>query len=96
MYMSSLPKRSSCMYISVGCKSKTIITNERINVMIRELEESDIKGLNNLPPIDWKFDYESFVKSFIEDDFFYAFVITQNSKYIQELTIPKIKYITED
>lgn len=46
--------------------------------MIRELEESDIKGLNNLPPIDWKFDYESFVKSFIEDDFFYAFVIIQD------------------
>ena len=50
--------------------------------MIRELEESDISGLNNLPPADWKFDYETFIKSFIEDDFFYAFVIIQDKRIV--------------
>ena len=43
--------------------------------MIRELKESNITGLNNLPPEDWKFDYETFVKSFIKAGFFYAFVM---------------------
>lgn len=46
--------------------------------MIRELKESDIKGLNKLPPVEWDFDFESFIRSFITDDFFYAFVIIQD------------------
>lgn len=48
--------------------------------MIRELRESEIQGLNNLPPTDWKFDYESFLKDFVTDDFFYAFVMIQDEK----------------
>lgn len=50
--------------------------------MIRELRESEIQGLNNLPPTDWKFDYESFLKDFVTDDFFYAFVMIQDEKTI--------------
>ena len=50
--------------------------------MIRELKESEIQGLNNLPPADWKFDYEEFLMDYIKDDFFYAFVMLQNDEII--------------
>ncbi len=50
--------------------------------MIRELVESDIPGLNNLPPLEWKFDYETFVKGFIKDDFFHAFVLIQGGQIV--------------
>ena len=56
--------------------------HETINPMIRELEASDISGLNSLPPTNWKFDYETFVKSFIADDFFHAFVIIQDEHVV--------------
>jgi hypothetical protein len=42
--------------------------------MIREVKESDIKGLNSLPPIDWKYDYEAFLQEFINEDFFNGFI----------------------
>jgi len=50
--------------------------------MIRELKISDIQGLNSLPPTDWKSDYEGFLKDFIKDDFFHAFVMIQDAKII--------------
>ena len=50
--------------------------------MIRELAASDINGLNSLPPTNWKFDYEAFVKRFIADDFFHAFVIIQDEQVV--------------
>ena len=37
--------------------------------MIRELKKSEIPGLNNLPPTDWKFDYEEFLTGYINEDF---------------------------
>jgi len=57
-------------------------SNETINPMIRELAASDISGLNNLPPTNWKFDYETFVKRFMADDFFHAFVIIQGEHVV--------------
>ena len=51
-------------------------------MMIRELKESDIRGLNKLPPSDWSYDYEGFLTSYLADDFFYAFVMIQDEKII--------------
>lgn len=50
--------------------------------MIRELKASDIPGLNNLPPIDWKFDYENFLNDFVTEDYFHAFVMIHENKII--------------
>ena len=50
--------------------------------MIKELKESDIKGLNNLPPSEWKFDYEALLRDFIDEDFFYAFIQVQDNKIV--------------
>lgn len=50
--------------------------------MIIELEESDIGGLNSLPPTDWQFDYETLLKDFIYEDFFYAFIQIQDNKIV--------------
>ena len=50
--------------------------------MIRKLKESDILGLNNLPPADWTFDYESFLNNYGKDDFFHAFVMICNERII--------------
>lgn len=50
--------------------------------MIRELKTSDIPGLNNLPPIDWKFDYEDFLNDFVGEDYFRAFVMIHEAKII--------------
>jgi len=50
--------------------------------MIRVLKEADIPGLNHLPPVDWKFDYEAFLKDFLSEDFFDAFVMIQDEKII--------------
>jgi GNAT superfamily N-acetyltransferase len=50
--------------------------------MIREIKESDIEGLNNLPPEYWKFDYETLLQEFINDDFFYAFVQVLDNKIV--------------
>ena len=59
-----------------------IWTTISTSTVIRELQESDIKGLNSLPPADWKFDYEAFIKRLITDDFFHAFVIMQDEQII--------------
>ena len=50
--------------------------------MIRELKKSNISGLNSLPPIDWKFDYEDFLNDFVGEDYFRAFVMIQDKKII--------------
>lgn len=50
--------------------------------MINQLKESDIKGLNVLPPTDWKFDYETFLKGYLTEDYFYAFLLTQEEQII--------------
>jgi len=50
--------------------------------MIRELKESDIIGLNSLPPLDWQFKYEDFLEDFLKEDYFYAFVIVEAEKKI--------------
>lgn len=51
-------------------------------MIIKELLLSDIKGLNKLPPADWKFDYERFLKIYLEDDFFYSFAIVLDNKIV--------------
>lgn len=50
--------------------------------MIREINVADIKGLNSLPPKSWKIDYEAFLKDFLKDDFFYAFIQIQDNKVV--------------
>jgi GNAT superfamily N-acetyltransferase len=50
--------------------------------MIRELYKSDINGLNSLPPANWNFDYETLLRDFINDDFFYAFILIQDKKIV--------------
>jgi len=50
--------------------------------MIREVKKSEIEGLNNLPPADWKFDYETLLHEFINDDFFYAFIQIRDGKIV--------------
>ena len=50
--------------------------------MIRTLEQTDINGLNNLPPLEWRFDYENFLHTFLEDDFFYAFLMIEEGGII--------------
>ena len=50
--------------------------------MIRALKKTDIAGLNSLPPTDWNFNYECFLKEFLATNFFYAFVLIQNEKIV--------------
>jgi GNAT superfamily N-acetyltransferase len=50
--------------------------------MIRTLNESDINGLNRLPPIDWDFEYEGFLKDFLNEDFLYAFILLHEEKIV--------------
>ncbi|MAX78682.1 MAG: GNAT family N-acetyltransferase [Crocinitomicaceae bacterium] len=50
--------------------------------MIRALTFTDIPGLNQLPPADWKFDYEDFLHQFMHEDFFYAFVLLKEGKIV--------------
>lgn len=50
--------------------------------MIRAIKESDIKGLNFLPPAAWKLDYETFLKGFLNDKFFYAFIQIRDGKIV--------------
>ncbi len=50
--------------------------------MIREIRYSDIEGLNNLPPSEWKFDYEALIRDFIKEDFFYAFTQVHDNKIV--------------
>ena len=50
--------------------------------MIRKIKKSEIQGLNNITPTDWKFNYENFLKDFINQDFFYAFIQIQDEKIV--------------
>lgn len=50
--------------------------------MIRALRETDINGLNNLPPMDWNFNYEGFIKDFFTTDYFHAFIMIQDEKIV--------------
>lgn len=50
--------------------------------MIKEIKNSDIKGLNQLLPLEWHFDYETFLEDFIDEDFFYAFIQVQDNKIV--------------
>lgn len=49
---------------------------------IRTIRPSDIPGLNHLPPLDWKFDYEQFLKDFAQENFFHAFVLVEKEKIV--------------
>ncbi len=55
---------------------------EAIDFMIRELKKSEIRGLNNLTPTDWKYDYEEFLTGYLNEDFFHAFVMIQDDAII--------------
>lgn len=50
--------------------------------MIRALTAADIPGLNQLPPADWKADYESFLKGYFQEDFFKAFVLIHEGRIV--------------
>lgn len=50
--------------------------------MIRELKENEINGLNVISPIDWKFDYEDFLRLYYREDYFKAFLIIQDDSII--------------
>jgi GNAT superfamily N-acetyltransferase len=50
--------------------------------MIRPLIQSDIAGLNLLPPLEWKFDYEAFLQNFINEDFFRAVIFLKDQKIV--------------
>ncbi|MFT4660390.1 MAG: GNAT superfamily N-acetyltransferase [Patiriisocius sp.] len=50
--------------------------------MIRPLKQPEIRGLNSLSPSEWKFDYELFLQQFINDDFFYAFSISEDERIV--------------
>lgn len=45
-------------------------------VSIKRITEQDLSGLNSLPPSEWNFDYESFVKKHLNDDFYFPFLMT--------------------
>ena len=55
---------------------------EAIDFMIRELKKSEIRGLNNLTPTDWKYDYEEFLTGYLNEDFFHAFVMIKDDAII--------------
>ncbi len=50
--------------------------------MVRSIDKNEIKGLNSIVPVDWNFDYEDFLNTFLEADFFKAFIIKENDKII--------------
>lgn len=50
--------------------------------MIRKLKATDIPGLNILPPTEWKLDYEEYLKDYITEDYFHAFVMVQEEEII--------------
>ncbi|WP_299801312.1 GNAT family N-acetyltransferase [uncultured Maribacter sp.] len=50
--------------------------------MIKKIKKSDIKELNHLPPQEWQIDYETFLKEFIDEDFFHAFIQIQDNKIV--------------
>lgn len=50
--------------------------------MIRKVKGSDIEGLNSLSPTDWGFDYETLLRDFIGNDFFYAFIEIEGNRIV--------------
>ena len=40
------------------------------------ITKSNLSGLNSLPPTEWKFDYESFVKERLNEDYYFPFLIS--------------------
>ena len=50
--------------------------------MIKKLKESDISGLNKLPPVEWKSNYEGFLMDYFNEDFFHAFVILEGDEIV--------------
>lgn len=50
--------------------------------MIRALEISDIERLTSLKPLDWDFDFAAFVHHYIDDDFYYAFVLLEGGSVV--------------
>lgn len=53
-----------------------------IPIQILPISKSHIKGLNQLPPDSWEFDYESFLRNFLSAEFFYAFVMIQGERVV--------------
>lgn len=51
-------------------------------MLIKKIGESDIAGLNKLPPQGWDFDYEAFLTRYISDDFFHAFILVQDETIV--------------
>ncbi len=50
--------------------------------MLRRLVKSDIPGLNSISPEDWGMDYEAFLDEFLSEQYFDAFVITENNQIV--------------
>lgn len=50
--------------------------------LIRPIEDRDLQYLNRLPPDDWNFDYESFLKNFMQREFFHSFVLEVSEEII--------------
>lgn len=50
--------------------------------MILPLAKHQIKGLNQLPPSDWSYDYEALLHAFIDEAFFAAFVQLQGDQVV--------------
>jgi len=50
--------------------------------MIRKLREIEITGLNKMPPLEWSFDLEAFLRDFIHEDYFFAFNKIQDNRII--------------
>jgi len=66
--------RFSCIK-ALNCKLITL-------QMIYGLNPSQIPGLNKIPPLDWDFDYESFLRSYLPTDFFKAFILLQDKEIV--------------
>lgn len=44
--------------------------------MINKLTKENISGLNNLLPLDWNFDYEKLLNSFIDEPYFHSIILS--------------------
>ncbi|MFD1553287.1 GNAT family N-acetyltransferase [Putridiphycobacter roseus] len=49
---------------------------------ILDLNKSQIIGLNKIVPMEWDFDYESFLETYVDEDFFKAFLIIENEEVV--------------
>ena len=70
-----------CM-LSTSNISMTSIIKTIDPMTIRALKESDINGLNRLPPKDWNYNFEDFLTGFMKEDFFYAFVLIKDENIV--------------